>query len=407
MWMLFSLMDRIYRRKKSSGKVLLAKVISIIVLVGVNMYQKPLLNICAFLFTSIINEKLLYERVNKLRFVYTISVLFLAGLSEELTWIVFDLYIKAFKIQMNTQILSFIRIVVCSLGSICVLKVSLNRISKHEVEYLEKSQKLACAFCIINSIITVHTLMIISQYQKNKYTLLFVAYCIAAQLILAIFIPEIIEFFSKYNRMNAEISVKHEKDKLQYNYYSLLEKKNEESQKLLHDIKNHMQILELSNKFSYDLDETYYNQLLENIERMEMPCFSSNKLLNILATDKYQISLRNNIDFIWKEDVDLYPIADFDIITIMGNLLDNAINACCDIESGRRIEVIIRKRNNTIHIYVNNSKGEENNIKQNRKGTGIGCINIRDTVEKYCGNYEVISGTDQYEAYISIPICIR
>ena len=38
MWMLFSLMDRIYRRKKSSGKVLLAKVISIIVLVGVNMY---------------------------------------------------------------------------------------------------------------------------------------------------------------------------------------------------------------------------------------------------------------------------------------------------------------------------------------------------------------------------------
>ncbi|MDD3172881.1 MAG: ATP-binding protein, partial [Herbinix sp.] len=90
-------------------------------------------------------------------------------------------------------------------------------------------------------------------------------------------------------------------------------------------------------------------------------------------------------------------VKSFDIAIIMGNLLDNAIEAVSKLENDKEITIRINFRKNTLYIHVNNTYNGTVLYKNNKISTsqtdkshhGIGLNNIEEVIKKYNGTMEI------------------
>ncbi|UZT06167.1 GHKL domain-containing protein [Clostridium sp. LQ25] len=90
-----------------------------------------------------------------------------------------------------------------------------------------------------------------------------------------------------------------------------------------------------------------------------------------------------------------------DLGTILGNLLDNAIEACYFVEDGeRKIDLNIYNRNNSIIISIINTKKHEESLektwKSDKLNHGIGLKSVKKLVDKYNG---AMNDEDKGEIY--------
>lgn len=93
------------------------------------------------------------------------------------------------------------------------------------------------------------------------------------------------------------------------------------------------------------------------------------------------------------------PMEEYDMFYVLGNLLDNAVEAIgkCDADN-RYINVKMRNKNNMFQLYIENSykiepqkKGKRFlSVKENdKKEHGWGIENVRQIVEKYKGMLDI------------------
>ena len=100
-----------------------------------------------------------------------------------------------------------------------------------------------------------------------------------------------------------------------------------------------------------------------------------------------------------------------DLCSILSNLLDNAIEACCKLEYSRYInlEMLIFKNQFNIKI-INSSNGdykmENGKFKTTKRGDlhGIGIGHIKSIVENYGGIYDIKPESEVFTTHISIPL---
>ena len=140
---------------------------------------------------------------------------------------------------------------------------------------------------------------------------------------------------------------------------------------------------------------------------------TNNIIVNAILNTKYQEAEENGIVFVFRiNDLSGLRIKDEDIVTILSNLLNNAIEACrkCDINR-RVLKLKFINEDGMIKIGVRNTfnnpilyeKGEIKTTKLERvEEHGVGIKNIIEIIEKYGGSY-VIKDSDQ-EFYFSIII---
>ncbi|MBO5489674.1 MAG: GHKL domain-containing protein, partial [Eubacterium sp.] len=117
---------------------------------------------------------------------------------------------------------------------------------------------------------------------------------------------------------------------------------------------------------------------------------------------------RENIEFLTDIQVSFsnIQIDDYDFSIILGNLLDNSLEACREIQFPfpRQIAVSIHtsSRELLIHIYNSISKQKKENSKDELKH-GYGTANIENITLKYYGTYTHYIEKDRYHAIVSIP----
>lgn len=140
---------------------------------------------------------------------------------------------------------------------------------------------------------------------------------------------------------------------------------------------------------AHDYIKSKYNELKAmNIER-----YSHNKMIDLVIYNKVQIMREKGI----KDIVDVtlcenMNIVDIDIVTLLFNILDNAIEACDKIENSKFINIKIFEKYNCIYIEVINSKSPHvivDNLKTTKDDPmnhGIGITIIKNIVRKYKGD---------------------
>lgn len=199
-------------------------------------------------------------------------------------------------------------------------------------------------------------------------------------------------------------------------YYKMLLQQNENQSILIHDIKKHLQSIDLLNeKRDFDKINAYIQQLLKSSDLKEFSRLCDHEMLNaILSRYKRQCN-EKNIEFITdirKGTTDF--INDNDLTALFCNLLDNAMEAADGIPGGY-IEINTTKRKSTDFIVLsvinscrNNPFSSRSHLlvtdKADKKKHGFGIKSIRKTVEKYQGNIQMYYNDEAFSFHTIITL---
>ncbi len=174
-----------------------------------------------------------------------------------------------------------------------------------------------------------------------------------------------------------------------------------------HDMKNTLAvIMELAGKDETEL-QTYLSEINKGFEQLEFRFRTGNTVADVLLNMKYHEAVRTIPDIEIDAERLLFSenmhIQSYDIGVIIGNALDNAIEACRKLKAeSQEAETFIRissfTRGKMFFIEVENSfNGKVRRKKQSEfpvteksdnRAHGMGLANIKHTAEKYHGGVD-------------------
>ena len=190
---------------------------------------------------------------------------------------------------------------------------------------------------------------------------------------------------SKTQELKYKLELMRQQNELTHQFYADLELNYTKSRKVIHDIRNHLQMIEQSQKFT---ESHYVEDVHQMLNELGMMYYTDNCMLNIILNDKLkglepgQVTCRLlgvRLDF----------LSEMDTTTIFANLLDNALEAARGTDDfqlqiqGEQIQdfCVIKLSNTTNGKYVpghSEKAGHE----------GIGLENVRNAVQKYHGELQ-------------------
>ena len=185
------------------------------------------------------------------------------------------------------------------------------------------------------------------------------------------------------------------------------------SRKVVHDMKNHLLALK---KYSREQDwiglNDYLNELSEDILDYNYQIWTGNRMLDMILNEKLKEAKDKKIDMqISTEVFTTLPFTDREIISLFGNLLDNAIEACERItDKNTWIHIKMKKKNQLLYFEIKNTTehtvqpvpGKFISTKTNGTLHGYGMKNIMDVVEKYRGIFQSQMVEDYFVVMISV-----
>lgn len=291
------------------------------------------------------------------------------------------------------------------------IKLFTNFINRREAKVINRLQSFTFLVIPLFSVIYIHTLVYLLQLYVGLEESILLVVNIVLVLILNIYVTHIFDAVSKNNALENEVNLYQQQSELQHKYYNNLENKYKESRKLIHDIRNHIQSIErLYENKEENLAKKYTDDVHVMLNELNQKYYTSNRILNIILNDKYQIIKSNNIDFDCKiGDINLSFMKEIDITTIFANLLDNAIEAAKKIDNNSYIKLHINNFNDFIVVNIINSMRDKPIMKNEKfKSTkvgheALGIENIRKTLNKYDGNLVIEFDNHEFKVNIIIP----
>ena len=202
-----------------------------------------------------------------------------------------------------------------------------------------------------------------------------------------------------------------EKNAMQLDYQEHIEENLKALSTLRHDFKNHLIIIqEYARCGNYEKLQHYVGAIQEELSPTALIDTPSH-LISSLLNAKNETCKRNGIKLNFEQCFTNVHADDFHMVTILSNLMDNAITAAAKCENGY-INLSISEVNSYLEIScVNNHKEEiieKNNVFQTTKTTqreihGIGIISIQKTVDKLRGKIKIDYTEDTFTVNILLP----
>ncbi|MFL1671743.1 GHKL domain-containing protein [Paenibacillus thiaminolyticus] len=156
----------------------------------------------------------------------------------------------------------------------------------------------------------------------------------------------------------------------------------------------------------------HINRTLNQIDTSYLRITTGNLVIDALVNNVLNMAYENNITVHYNINfnADQVDIDRYDLCIVVGNVLDNAIEAVRLIpgNENRLIHLKIYSINNSLIIHVINSRREisEQNKNNSRKYPdlhGVGLLNIQKVAETYGGHLTTIAGDKNFETIIVLP----
>ena len=246
--------------------------------------------------------------------------------------------------------------------------------------------------------------------QRNNVLLII---SISFLLFVNIVVYMIYEQAEKSNQKLLELEMVTQKNDIDLQYLSLLEKKNETMQIMSHDYKRHIMTIDAMTD-SPEI-KAYIQDMLGDIGQYNQIGKTKNKLLDVIFSKYTDICREKGIHL--KMDVvsdNLCFLNNADLSALFNNLLDNAVEAA-EQSTEKCIEIQIAGSMNAYHkVKITNScdspptvkSGNLITTKHNQDIHGFGIKSIRKIVKKYHGEmqWEYIEPAKQFQSILVFPI---
>lgn len=216
---------------------------------------------------------------------------------------------------------------------------------------------------------------------------------------------------------NAKSASRDECARMREKYYQDLDELHEEYDTFLHDMKHTMRaIAALARDGEVDEIISLIDKLDMSLGRAEQRIICSHKVLNALFNERKSYAEEEGVALEYDviEPLYLQDIDDVDLCSLVGNILDNAIEA--EKKSAKREGILfcmrMAREGRHVIIQVENSYDEEaeNNktktVETERVGAkhGIGLRSVRKIVRQYGGMMEDKKSDGMFRIKILLPV---
>lgn len=293
-------------------------------------------------------------------------------------------------------------VIIASRIILFLLLITVKRISViKKKNVIDMSNKEWLQFLIF-PIFTLITVIVMTNSMITSYheDIVNVYYVIAIVLIvLNMVVLHLINEILENSQRIREADVLKQQSIGQLELYNSLRKNYDIQRKRTHEYKNQIMCIDsLLKKKNYNKLEEYINSIFDKLDGQLDMVDTNNEVVNAVINAKYYEALQNDVLFILKiNDLSHIKVSDEDIVTILSNLLDNAIEAAgqCDIDK-RTVGIKLLYEDDVLSIAVSNSyktepeimeDGYMRTIKDDKEQHGLGIRNVVATLEKYNAEY--------------------
>lgn len=201
-------------------------------------------------------------------------------------------------------------------------------------------------------------------------------------------------------------------EEIRQNYYDALERQHFEIRRMKHDLANHLQILQA---LPEEQRMTYIQELIHNPALAGTLDYCGDPTVNaVLSVKDAQMNQR---EIAWERTLEIpseLPFEKADICALFANALDNAMEACMELDVSQRSVILEgRVRKGLLAVSVKNAcVGQGDGVleqfpqttKKDARNHGYGLRSIKEIVERYHGEMEVKKEDGAFELFFYLPI---
>lgn len=241
------------------------------------------------------------------------------------------------------------------------------------------------------------------NYEKN---MIYSAFFITGVYFLGCY--TFIKLYEKNTFLKYENQLQQGLLKTQSDYYTKLLKKEEDTRRFRHDIRQHLVCLQhMCEEEMYSEISAYIRQLDQSIKELSPTMSVGNSYINLILSDLSEQF--PEVKIIWKGKIPELNLSTIDLCTLFYNLLKNAFEAAERLEK-KEVYVMVKVQGNNVvieqwNLYRLLRTDEDGNFVSTKpeKGHGYGLGNIKECVDKYNGNYNVSVENNMFYTEIILP----
>lgn len=327
---------------------------------------------------------------------FIISFLFILFYSEELLQSKINYFLGNITIFIFSFILGFILLNNNDYILVTIMFTSLNYLL---ILFLRKQKNLFVYLIeIIFMILCVYVYLL-----SNQWYILFI---VMTQVIMN-------EYIHKLNQTHYEMNTRDFQSNVMMHHYEEVKTVYLNMRGWRHDYHNHLQTIKAYLQMG-ELEQIdhYLLELEEDLDKVDTLVKSGNLMCDAILNSKLSLALNKNIRLNHTVAVpECISVSDLDLCVILGNLLDNAIEACMKVnENDRFIRIYMSILKQQLYISITNSAledlnfNERNYISEKRGNHGHGMKRVKLTVDKYNGYLNLQNEPGVFVSEVMLPL---
>lgn len=374
----------------------------------VYMYDNYFIITLVYMLTIFFSLVIVYREAIYTIVVTTIWTMFALSMLDTMGSVLFDMFMKI--LGINVDFLSNLPVTILSIALIYVVGRIYRKYTSTTLKKVGIPNMIGFTILLIidtfvvTAITVLHTEIDLLQ-AKTTYFVSIVLVIIGIFIQLA----SVILLFTQRNvyKEKEELTDKYLNE--QKHHYEYLENREIETKKFRHDLRSHMELISnLAKNHEYDKIDEYIEQIQERIDTFGNVNTVQNSIVDAIINQYYARAEQSGVTMTVKGrfPVDC-NIDTYDLCTIFSNVLSNALEAAEETEE-KYISVECGYTDKSIIIYVKNSfdaqtksgNAQWKTRKANTDYHGYGLENIKDSVERYNGVFDIETDDNMFNVKI-------
>lgn len=222
----------------------------------------------------------------------------------------------------------------------------------------------------------------------------------------------VINSIEKATAQEQDLRLLRQQISIQTENYSALKKNYSIQRKSTHEFERHIQVIwDLLDRKDYETARDYVRQLQADRTLKVFSISSNNSVIDVVLNQKHQVAQENGIKMRVKvNDLSAVTIKTNELVVLLSNLLDNAIEACIKIEENKEIVCSILKED-SIYISIRNTSqpvtiihGEIPTTKQDTTEHGYGLPAVKYILNQLKAEYTFAYNDGWFQFVAEIPL---